>query len=146
MKFGFPVKKINDTCWFLSNEDALKYGQVKLITLAISEVECNIYYRILLENDEHVTVKEDQILEDRIVVPTPKFRLGDEVDYSFTTTDNIANEGYGIVEKVEIHNSSNNRFSIVYFLEGDEETYFNEFEIQGFHEKTITMQDEGYLT
>jgi hypothetical protein len=136
MLFRFPVKRIKDTGWFLSDTDTLKYGTVVKINIAIAEDTCTTYYVMDLGDDKHVVVPETSLLDNDVLIPSPKFHIGDEVEYTYQVKDKPNAQATGLIERIEVNLHADGAIENVYYMDGD--NFFTlESEIIGFTEQPI---------
>lgn len=143
MLFNFPKKRINDTGWFLSKTEVLTFGVVRLITIAVSEFECKTYYRFIDDDDVEYTVAEEQVLDNDVVIPTPKFAVGDGVVYTSLNQEGQHEQKVDIIKHVEIALYEKNIVEISYVMEHDEEEgWVLEDEILCHGEPVIDMRSE----
>jgi hypothetical protein len=149
MLFRFPEKRISDTGWFLSDTDTLTYGTVIKINIAIAVDVCNIYYVMDLGEDKHVVIPESSLLDNDVLVPSPKYHVGDEVEYTYPVKDKPNAAATGVIERIEI-NISGEEIQNVYYMDGD--NFFTlEEEIVGFSEVVasciidVTQNKEMYV-
>lgn len=139
MKFSFPKKKINDTCWFLSETDVLIFGMVKLITIAINEDECKTYYRLIDEAGREHTACEDQVIDNQVIIPTPKYTVGDGVVYTVPIEGGTHAQCADIIKSVEISMYEKGVIEITYTMENNEDEWVLEEEILSFGENVIDI-------
>lgn len=121
MLFNFPKKRINDTSWFVSSNQSLVFGIVKLITIAISEDTCKTYYRLVDSTDAEHTIVEDQLLDTDVIVPSPKYAVGDGVVYTSLIKDGTSEQKVDIIRCVEISFYEKHFAEISYIMENDED-------------------------
>lgn len=140
MLFDFPKKRINDKAWFLSQTNVLTFGMVRLITMAISEDECKIYYRFIDEQDVEYTVSEHQVLDDQMVVPTPKYNVGDAVIFEALNDKGEREQKVDIIKYVEIGLYEKGAIEISYVMEHDEDEWVLEDEILHHGEPVTTVK------
>lgn len=139
MLFNFPKKQINDASWFVSSTNLIVFGMIKLITVAISEDSCKTYYRMIDDADTEYTIMEEQLLENNIVVPTPRYAIGDGVTYAVTDKDNKADYKIDIIKHVEISFYEKDYAEITYVMEhADEGDWVLEEEILGYGEMKVS--------
>ena len=135
MKFEFPKFRINDSLWYLNEQDKLSHGEVKLITLAISEHECTVYYHI--DNNGSVVVNERQVVDPIIKIPIPKYNLNDVVKYTYATSkDKQLKEFEGTIDKIDIQ-IVDKIISVMYYMDDDPDFFVLEDEIVGFGETSF---------
>ena len=142
MKFSFPKKRIGDNAWFLNDIDALRHGIITLITISINEVECNVWYSILVSPEDIQCVKEDQVLDNDILVPSPKFHVGDEVNYNYLGENKREYNTDGMINNIQIHINGSNVLEYCYFMTDDEDYWVLEEDIVGYKDNIIDVTKE----
>lgn len=139
--------KINDRAWFTSKTGQLVYGCVQLITIAIKEFESNIWYSFVDQYDNQYTVKESEVLDYNLSIPTPKYRVGDEVEYELITKDKEQIVITGVIERIEIGIYDNkDEPEILYYMDDDPNYHVLEYEIVGFLGTTKEAEDKEEQT
>jgi hypothetical protein len=141
MQFKFPKKSIGDRAWFLTNTDTLVFGKVSLITIAINEDECKVFYRFFDEQDNGYTVGEEQVLENQVNVPNPKYAIGDSIIYSDIVegqqvqfVDTIKHVEIGVYEKGAVE--------ICYVMEHNVDGWIMEEQVLSHREPSYEMSDD----
>jgi hypothetical protein len=141
MQFNFPIKKINDYAWFITPHNTIAYGQVKLITIAISEEKCKTYYRMIDDTEGEHTIGEEQIMSNDKVTPTPKYEIGDGVTYNKILKGGVIEPTIDVIKHIEIAFYEKDYAEISYIMEHDEdEDWVLEEEVLGFGEMSISAE------
>lgn len=136
MLFQFPKHRIADNIWFLSDKDFLIHGKIVLITLAISEKECNVYYHVVSDANHNHVITEKQVIDNVINIPSPKYMIKDVVKYKYTAVDNSIITAEGCIDSIQIH-INDGVIETIYFMEDDLEYHILEEEIVGFSEASF---------
>jgi hypothetical protein len=141
MMFSFPKKQLADKCWFLSEQDELKFGTVKMISITIKEGECGIWYTVSVNNKDYI-VQEQQVMDNDTKLPMPKWHIGDEINYSYMNTKSKQlRYDSGIIESIEVH--AKGRDAYIYYVVQEEPGYaIPEDDILAFAEDAI---DDVYM-
>ena len=134
MIFGFPLKKTGDSTWFLSEQDNMLFGKIVLVTMAMSETECNVWYNVEV-GKENFAVKESQILKQNQIIPVPKYSISDNVSYEYLSDKNKQILTTGIITDIEIGLDSKSTYEIRYFMKAvSRKSWVLEDEIISFNE------------
>ena len=143
MQFQFPKKRINDTSWFLDGSDRMIFGTVKMISLAVKEDSCSVWYTMLINEIDTIVVKEDQLItQGDLHVPSPKYHIGDAVTYTFLDKKKKLHETNGIISRIEIH-IQDKSIEYAYIMEDDDNYWVMDDDIQGFTEPAISIDGQG---
>lgn len=145
MMFAFPKKRMHDTCWYLDEKDILKHGKITLITIVIKESdECNVWYNV--EGRESGIVNESQILENDLQMPTPKWKVGDDVYYAYLDTAREIAYASGTIAKIEVHadGTTASDVQVMYIMQEDSDYWVAEDEIQSFAD--ISIDDDQHYS
>lgn len=137
MQFTFPTKRLNDSTWFLDSLNVRRHGKIFMINIAIKEGECTIWYSIMC-NDVAYVARESSVIEGDPQLPIPKYRIGEEVDYTFLATDKSFYLTSGIINKIEVV-QQDKLVGVLYYMEDDPELWVNEEEIQTFTEPKVEV-------
>lgn len=116
MQFRFPVKSINDKAWFVDESSYVNFGTVKIITVAINENECKVYYRFVCEDNTEFTVEEAQVCEDAVKIPTPQFSVGEKVVYANLGEDGKHHQVIDSIEEITIGITDNKTCEVIYYM------------------------------
>lgn len=145
MKFAFPNKRIDDTSWFLSDDNRLIYGRVVLITMAISKDECKIWYTFNDDEEGQYVVEEAQVVANDFVIPTPKYKIGDEVMYQIQLAKSKKPaEQPGVISDIQIHMYESSTFTIHYYMEDEDSYSVNENEIIAFDPRNMFLEEDEF--
>jgi hypothetical protein len=135
MMFSFPKKQLEDKCWFLSEEDDLKFGTVRMISITIKEGDCSVWYTVVVAGRDYL-VQEQQVMDNDTKLPMPKWHVGDEISYSYRNKKTKQTQyDTGIIETIEVH-SKGREVNIYYSTQEDPDYYIAEDDILAFAEET----------
>jgi len=136
--FELPKYKIKERVWFLTDKDEYKFGEINLITLALTEDSCNTYYHILDERNEEHSVIEYEIIDNHFKI-NPKYNIGDRVTYFYTNKYNNKTYIHDVITGIEVTHKDNN-LAYSYSLEDEPNYYIKEDEIIG-HSDTMNPEE-----
>lgn len=132
MLMPIPKFKLEESIWFLTEKDLLKYGKIQLVSVAFSLEESNVYYHVVDDSEMNHVVNEKQVVEKTYNILHPKYNIGDIVNYSFTATNRKRSTTNGTIEKIEIHITQEKTIEIGYIMDDDPDYIVLEDEIIGF--------------
>lgn len=101
MTFGFPKLRVNESTWF-EDEGHIFYGVVTLISIAMNAEAAAVWYTITDEGNEEHVISEDQLTEENMHLPTPKYKIGQAVAYTYATGQNKMTNVVGIIDNIQM--------------------------------------------